>query len=76
MTADAKGSTCCHNSRLLAAVSRDLRDPDGAASATGVRMIWTGDHLDAARRLQPLLVVPARAAVAAGTGTEDGGRGG
>jgi hypothetical protein len=26
-----------------------------------VRMIWTGDHLDAARRLQRIIVGPARA---------------
>ena len=26
-------------------------------------MIWTGDHLDAARRLQTALVAPARTAV-------------
>jgi hypothetical protein len=29
-------------------------------------MIWTGDHLDAARRLQARLVDPARAAVSQG----------
>jgi hypothetical protein len=28
-----------------------------------VRMIWTGDHLDAARRLQAMLAGPARTAV-------------
>jgi hypothetical protein len=28
-----------------------------------VRVIWTGDHLDAVRRLQGMLVEPARAAV-------------
>jgi hypothetical protein len=49
--------------RLVDAVRRDLRAEDGSASATAVRMIWTGDHLDAARRLQALLVGPARAAV-------------
>jgi len=43
-------------------VSRDLRREDGRASATAARMIWTGDHLDAARRLQEQLVGPARAA--------------
>ena len=37
---------------------------DGKATATGVRMIWTGDHLDAVRRLQEMLVEPARAALA------------
>ena len=50
------------NGRLVAAVSRDLREQDGEATATAVRVIWTGDHLDAARRLQDMLVEPARAA--------------
>jgi hypothetical protein len=48
--------------RLIDAVSHDLRREDGKASATAARMIWTGDHLDAARRLQGLIVGPARAA--------------
>jgi uncharacterized membrane protein YccC len=47
--------------RLVDAVRTDLRLADGRASATAVRMIWTGDHLDAARRLQATLVGPARA---------------
>ncbi|HEX4483569.1 MAG TPA: hypothetical protein VH081_07255, partial [Solirubrobacteraceae bacterium] len=51
--------------RLLDAVSHDLRAEDGAATATAVRMIWTGDHLDAARRLQRIIVEPARAAARA-----------
>ena len=46
--------------RLVAAVERDLRDSDGQATATGVRVIWTGDHLDAVRRLQETLVTTAR----------------
>ncbi|HEX3802325.1 MAG TPA: FUSC family protein [Solirubrobacteraceae bacterium] len=50
--------------RLIDAVATDLQDGDGHATATGVRVIWTGDHLDAARRLQEGLVGPARAAVA------------
>lgn len=49
--------------RLVEAVGHDLRDCDGHATATGVRVIWTGDHLDAVRRLQDMLVEPARAAV-------------
>ncbi len=49
--------------RLVDAVARDLRDSDGGGTATGVRVIWTGDHLDAVRRLQEMLVEPARAAV-------------
>jgi uncharacterized membrane protein YccC len=47
--------------RLVGAVSQDLRDHDGGASATAVRVIWTSDHLDAARRLQTTLAAPARA---------------
>ena len=53
------------DSRLVEAVRHDLRGDDGQASATAVRMIWTGDHLDAARRLQATLVGPARAAASA-----------
>jgi hypothetical protein len=49
--------------RLLGAVGRDLRSDDGSATATAVRMIWTSDHLDAARRLQGDLVGPANVAV-------------
>jgi uncharacterized membrane protein YccC len=49
--------------RLVEAVSHDLRDADGNATATAVRVIWTGDHLDAVRRLQAMLVGPAQAAV-------------
>ena len=49
--------------RLVDAVSHDLRGDDGRATATAVRMIWTGDHLDAARRLQGSLIEPARTAV-------------
>jgi hypothetical protein len=45
--------------RLLRAVRRDLGGEDGRASNTAVRMIWTSDHLDAARRLQASLVQPA-----------------
>ncbi|HEV2634673.1 MAG TPA: FUSC family protein [Actinocrinis sp.] len=45
--------------RLLYAVQHDLRAEDGRASAAAVRMIWTGDHLDAARRLQASLIQPA-----------------
>ncbi|WP_062347022.1 FUSC family protein [Herbidospora yilanensis] len=37
--------------RLIAAVSRDLSDDDGRATATGVRIVWTAHHVDAARRL-------------------------
>jgi uncharacterized membrane protein YccC len=52
------------DARLIATVAHDLQDADGQATATGVRVIWTGDHLDAVRRLQETLVGPARAALA------------
>ncbi len=50
------------DSRLIDAVRHDLADEDGHASATAVRMIWTADHLDAARRLQSAVAGPARGA--------------
>ena len=46
--------------RLVDAVHRDLAGETGTASPTAVRMIWTADHLDALRRLQPALLGPAR----------------
>jgi hypothetical protein len=49
------------DSRLVEAVRRDLTDADGVSTPVAVRMIWTGDHLDAARRLQRGLVEPAAA---------------
>ncbi len=49
--------------RLVDAVARDLRDTDGRATATGVKVIWTGDHLDAVRSLQETLIDPAVTAV-------------
>jgi uncharacterized membrane protein YccC len=49
------------DSRLVQAVRRDLLDNDGKASATAIRMIWTGDHLDVVRRQQAAIVSPARA---------------
>ena len=49
--------------RLVEAVERDLTGDDNRASAVAVRMIWTGDHVDAARRLQVALIEPARALV-------------
>ena len=48
--------------RLVASVRGDLRDEAGHTTANAVRMIWTGDHVDAARRLQPSLAA-ARATI-------------
>jgi len=47
--------------RLVADVRRDLLGNDGRASATAIRIIWTGDHLDVVRRLQADISSPARA---------------
>jgi hypothetical protein len=47
--------------RLVRAVRRDLLGNDGRASATAVRVIWTGDHLDVVRRLQAAIISPVRA---------------
>jgi uncharacterized membrane protein YccC len=47
--------------RLVQAVRRDLLGDDGKASATAIRMIWTGDHLDVIRRQQAAITSPARA---------------
>ncbi len=54
--------------RLVEAVRRDLGGGDRTGGATAVRMIWTGDHIDAARRLQGSLVEPARAVAALSPG--------
>lgn len=45
--------------RLVESVRRDLRAEDGGATANAVRIIWTGDHVDVARRLQPSLAAAA-----------------
>ncbi|MEU3183363.1 FUSC family protein [Streptomyces sp. NPDC006923] len=50
--------------RLVDAVRRDLSGEDGRGTATAVKMIWTADHIDAARRLQAGILAPARAAAA------------
>jgi uncharacterized membrane protein YccC len=51
--------------RLIEAVRHDLGGHDSRTTATAVRMIWTADHLDAARRLQAAVLGPARAVAAA-----------
>ncbi|MER6532205.1 hypothetical protein [Streptomyces sp. NPDC001508] len=45
---------------LVESVRRDLLDEHGRATDTAVRIIWTADHLSAARRLQPALAAAAR----------------
>jgi uncharacterized membrane protein YccC len=52
------------DARLLDAVRHDMSGENGQPSATAVRMIWTGDHLDATRRMQQVIVGPAQAASA------------
>jgi uncharacterized membrane protein YccC len=48
---------------LVEAVRRDLHDDNGRATPTAIRILWTSDHLEVLRRLQPTL---AAAAVRAG----------
>ncbi|GIF62639.1 FUSC family protein [Asanoa ishikariensis] len=48
--------------QLVDAVQHDLRSGDDGAASTAVRVIWTADHIDAARRLEVSLVEPARLA--------------
>ena len=47
--------------RLIRAVRRDLLGDDGRATATAVRMVWTGDHLDVICRQQAAIISPVRA---------------
>jgi uncharacterized membrane protein YccC len=48
------------DARLIDAVRRDLNGEDGRGTAAAVQMIWTAEHLDAARRLQSAVLAPAR----------------
>ncbi len=52
--------------RLVATIDHDLRSPDGSATAAAVRVVWTGDHLDAVRRLERLLSEPVEEVVRVG----------
>jgi hypothetical protein len=53
--------------RLLATIDGDLRSADGSATVTAVQIAWTGAFLDAARRLEPMLVETVREAGERGT---------
>jgi hypothetical protein len=46
------------DARLVRTIDHDLRADDGEATAVATRVMWTGDHLDAARRLEAALVSP------------------
>ncbi|WP_202871247.1 FUSC family protein [Kribbella pratensis] len=45
--------------RLIEAVRRDLHDENGRATPTAIRILWTSDHLEVLRRLQPSLATAA-----------------
>lgn len=47
--------------RLIGAVERDLGDEENRRSSTAIRVVWTADHIEAARRLQQGVLGPARA---------------
>ena len=53
--------------RLRATVDHDLRAADGEATAAAVRVVWTGDHLDAVRRLEAVVAGPVREGLTHGT---------
>ena len=55
----------CTDGRLIEAVRRDLSGEDGQGTATAVKMIWTAEHLDAARRLESDIIGAARSAARA-----------
>ena len=57
---DALGQDPDLGRRVADAVNQDLLASNGVASSSAVRMLWTGDHIDSARRLQDVLVGPAR----------------
>lgn len=46
--------------RLVGSILDELYTESGQATTTAVRVIWTGDHIKAARRLQPRLWSAAR----------------
>lgn len=46
--------------QLIEAVRRDLHDSAGRATPTAIRILWTSDHLEVLRRLQPTLATAAR----------------
>lgn len=51
--------------RLLDALVEDLESvtaPDSSVQGHTVRLVWTSDHVDSARRLQELVEKPARTA--------------
>jgi len=53
------------DSRLVEALDQDLASmpaADASAQAHTVRLVWTSDHVDSARRLQELVEQPARVA--------------
>ena len=50
--------------RLIDTVQRDLSGTDGRGTAAAVKMVWTADHVDVARRLQTRIAAPARRAAA------------
>ncbi|MEU3518455.1 FUSC family protein [Streptomyces sp. NPDC006654] len=51
--------------RLVASVRTELSDEEGRATPVAIRIIWTDDHVDAARRLQPGLADAAKASARA-----------
>ena len=50
---DPMGPDPAAETRLVESLRQDLGDEEGGATANAVRIIWTGDYVESARRLQP-----------------------
>src|SRR5262249_32309943 len=60
---DPLGPDTIRAERLVDAVINDRRDGSDERDERGRRIIWTGDHLDAARRFQARISKPAASVV-------------
>jgi len=60
---DPLGYDQAADGRLIEAVRSDLDSGDSGTAATAVRIVWTGDHLDATRRLQEAIAPAAQEAL-------------
>jgi uncharacterized membrane protein YccC len=61
---DAASRSGSSNRHIIEAVRDDLGSADGHVASIAVRLIWTRDYLEVARRIQQSLVDPARVVAA------------
>lgn len=60
---EATAASAASNLRLVEAIGDDLCGDDANCAATAVLLIWTRGYIESDRRLQQMLIDPARAAV-------------